>query len=154
MNFWRPGGPGGVYKAFWKWYASFPPNMSPWRATNPQIVPILTISEHNVSDRFLDFQHFLKKSIPYASPGQTHMWKTFLYWSSSYELFTKVSRFDWVLRCFVTLPLKNDFSILSLLEQVFKGFYVFVLRTPNAQISFILRKYRTSQIHPVPNFVF
>ena len=31
---------------------------------------------------------------------------------------------------------------------------MFFLRTPNAQISFILRKYRTSQIHPVPIFVF
>ncbi len=42
--------------------------MSPWRATNPQIIPILMIFERNFSDWFSDVQHFFEKVDPIRLP--------------------------------------------------------------------------------------
>ena len=136
VRFWFCWGLGSFPKASWRWYASFSPNMSPWRAIRPQIVLIFMIFWWFFLDRPSIFQHFLKKSIPYASSGQTALWKILLYWSSSYELFINNSGFSrFYLRnsrfvcCTLPLSFKNHFFILSLLEQVFKGF---VFLSPNS----------------------
>ena len=59
-------------------------------------------------------QHFSKKSIPYASPGQATRWKLTANGFSSFELSIKIFDYDAYLQCFVPLFTKKRFFNSSL----------------------------------------
>ena len=64
-------------------------------------------------DDFLD-QHFSKKWISGGSSGQSAKLKSFVYWSSNFEVFTKIRDFDWKFPSKFQFFGKNLFSVFTI----------------------------------------